>query len=424
MNSPTIAVLTIGDELLNGELADTNTQRIARQLGDVGLSLREVATVPDDEDAIAAALLRLTAGYDALIVTGGLGPTADDLTARAAANAFERPLTLNDDALRRVRDFFVRRERPMHPRNEKQALLPRKSEVIPNPTGTAPGFWLQHNGCRCFFLPGVPSEMTVMLTASVLPVIEDAVGLPLLLKRLHIFGLPEPEVEERLDALSLPASVRVAFGVEYPLVTIKLKADGAQADALVAAAATLRVAFGEYLVAVDDETLPGVVGKALIAAEKTLALAESCTGGLIAKLLTDLPGASAFLERGAVTYANAAKHHWLGVSQRILEGEGAVSEACARDMAHGIRQQARTDLGLAVTGIAGPDGGTDGKPVGTVFIALATAEGETVRRYLFHGDRAQVRLMTAMMALEWLRRYLSLSATIIGAAQTDRIDQG
>jgi nicotinamide-nucleotide amidase len=402
-----IAVLAIGDELLSGDQPDTNTVAIARLLAGAGLAIDEAACVRDREEAIAAALERLAAGHQAVIVTGGLGPTADDRTARGAARAIGVPLSLDPVALQQIRARFRLWGQPMHPRDEKQALLPARARVLANPCGVAPGFQLHHpKGAALFFLPGVPAEMRAMLAESVLPALLALAPapLPVARQRLTVFGLPEPEVEQRLDQATLPEGVAVAFTVEFPVVRIKLSAAGPNAQALVdRAEVAARRAFDDHLVALGDETLPGAAARLLTAAGLTVALAESCTGGLIATLLTDQPGASTFLERGAVTYANHAKTGWLKVPAPLIDRYGAVSAECARAMARGIRRAAGTDLGLAVTGIAGPDGGTVDKPVGTVFLALASAAGERVELFRFRGDRQQIRLHSACTAIDWLR---------------------
>jgi nicotinamide-nucleotide amidase len=403
-----IAILTIGDELLNGDLADTNTAMIAALLGEHSYRVRESACVGDRVSDIAAALQRLARAYDLVIVTGGLGPTGDDLTARAAATAFERNLSLNSEALRQIRERFAGWGRPMHPRNEKQALLPAKSTVIVNHRGTAPGFRMTVADRTClFFLPGVPSEMRPMLEAHVLPYLLETYPDPPaeVRRRFTVFGLAEPEVEARLAAAALPEGVSLAFAVEMPFVQVKLHASGTTAERLVdLAELAARKALGEFIVGLGDQTLAATATRLLIDAGLTLALAESCTGGMIAKQITDQSGASAILERAAVTYANSAKQDWLNVSAEILNGPGAVSSACAIAMARGIRAAAGTQIGLAVTGIAGPTGGTADKPTGTVFIAMTTGTGQRVERFQFPGDRHQIRLRTACTALDWLRR--------------------
>lgn len=409
MTNIDIAVLTIGDELLSGELPDTNTATIARLLGAHGYALREALTVGDAENDIAGALKLLISRRQVVIVTGGLGPTADDLTAKAAALAFGQRLAINDEALRQIRAFFQQRGQAMHPRNEKQALLPQRARILANRCGTAPGFWLQVDGQDIFFLPGVPAEMTPMLHESVLPLLVKRAGaLPPRVERiLTAFGLAEPQAEELLSTVPLPAGVAVAWGVDFPFVLVKLRASSEEAEALIDQAEVfVRRALGEHIVAIGEQTPVQVVATMLGNEGLTLALAESCTGGLLSAMLTDVPGTSAFLERTAVTYANSAKEQWLGVPAELLANQGAVSQECALAMAKGMRQAAGTDLALSITGIAGPSGGTPTKPVGTVYIALAAADQERVKGYRFSGDRQQIRRMAACMALEWLRRYL------------------
>lgn len=402
-----IAILTIGDELLNGDLADTNTALIARILGAQSLPVRESATIGDRDNDIVTALQRLAGNHHAVIVTGGLGPTDDDRTARAAARAFNRPLSLNNQALQQIRERFRSWNRTMHPRNEKQALLPGRATVIPNITGTAPGFHMRIGETDLFFLPGVPSEMRVMLDDSVVPaLLERFTEAPLRLQSLlTVFGLPEADVENRIRRTGLPDGIELAFAVEFPYVQVKLRASGDDAMSLVnRAELAVRKALDDFIVGYGEETLAGTTARYLSARGLTLALAESCTGGLIATLLTDQPGASAFLERGIVSYANTAKTDCLGVPATLIADHGAVSAECALAMARGIRNAARTDIGLAVTGIAGPDGGTADKPVGTVYLAVAGPAEEKVERFSFHGSRGQVRLRSAATALDWLRR--------------------
>ena len=406
--SSKIAVLTIGDELLNGEISDTNTRRIALALATRGLFIREVMSVGDDEDYISEALQELSARRQLVIVTGGLGPTHDDMTTRAAAKAFRLPLILNDEALQQIHAHFRRTGREMYAGNEKQALFPRKATLIPNLVGSAPGFRLQLDHCTLYFLPGVPAEMEPMLEASVLPQLQAALPPSTFVERIFtLIGVAEPQVENFLAAAGLPAGVMVGFGVTFPLVYLKLRACGVDAEELLDRSEPMVLrAVGDYLVARSKETLASVVARLLLRSGETLALAESCTGGMIAAQLTDIPGASAFLERGAVTYADKAKIGWLKVPAWMIEQEGAVSATTAKLMARGIRRVAATDFGLAVTGIAGPDGGTAEKPVGTVYMALATADGERVVCHHFGGSRDEIRRLSASHALDLLRRHL------------------
>jgi len=417
--APRISVLTIGDELLNGEMADTNTAAIARQLAAHGFIVRDSLSVRDEIADIVMGLRLLSENREVLIVTGGLGPTADDLTAQAAAEAFGRPLAVNAEALAQIRNFFAQRGREMPLRNEKQARLPEGVKILPNANGTAPGFQLRHRGCDVFFLPGVPTEMTAMLTQTVIPAVRQTHGngLPAGERVLKVFGLAEPKTEELLEEVTFPHGTQIAFGVDFPLVHVKLRASGVDFERILDQAELLaRKVLGDFVVAEGDGSLAQTVARLLTASGKTLALAESCTGGLIAKLLTDLPGASIFLERGAVTYANSAKQDWLKVPEELLATVGAVSAECALAMARGVRAAAKSDLAVSVTGIAGPDGGTPDKPVGTVFIALAAADGEEVKGYRFPGDRDAVRRLSAFTALDQLRRYLATAAQ--AAAET------
>lgn len=418
-----IAVLVTGNELLSGEITDTNTSTIADELSRYGYRLRCSLAVPDREKEISAALEYLIGQVKYVIVTGGLGSTGDDLTARSAARAVHRQLVLNDTALQMVRQWFSDRNRTMEPNNERQALLPQDAVPLFNPLGTAPGFYLRHEGCELFFLPGVPREMAAILRESVLPMLRRSlpdIG-PVEQTTLSLFGLPEPRVERLIPYEQLADGVDVAFALDYPLVKLKLTAVGDNAATKIAQAERLLDdRLGDHIMARDSETPAGRVADLLTRAGLTLALAESCTGGLLASLLTSEPGASAFLERAGVTYADAAKRDWLQVPEQLLRHHGAVSEQCARAMAGGLRRATGVDLTLAITGIAGPDGGTADKPVGTVFLALANAEGVHVKRYQFHGDRGQIQRMSAYMALEWLRRFALQQLPTETGSQTRR----
>ncbi|PLX99839.1 MAG: damage-inducible protein CinA [Desulfuromonas sp.] len=406
---PKIAILAIGDELLNGSLSDTNSAAIARLLAQDGFIISEVRIVGDETGSMTSAVAELAGRFDVLITTGGLGPTTDDLTAEALAVACGTELALNEDALRLVDAYFERLGRPKHQRNIKSATMPIGATPLQNPRGTAPGIQLQRGTCQIFSLPGVPDEMTAMIDSAIRPELVRIFGRqPYEPERiLTLFGIPEPLVEEKLLAVGLPVGVALAFGVEFPLVLVKLRATGANAAGrLDQAVAIVESVYIEQIVARGSATLADTTAAMLIESGKTLALAESCTGGLIGKMLTDIPGSSAFLDRGAITYSNQAKHDWLNVSKKILEEEGAVSESCARAMAEGIRQSAATDYALAVTGIAGPDGGTTEKPVGTVFVGLAGPAGTIVERYQFTGDRGRIRMRTACAGLAMLQQRL------------------
>lgn len=414
-----ISTLSVGDELICGEVTDTNAGTIARALLDQGMRVQRHATVGDVEPDIIEALLELSRGCDALIVTGGLGPTADDLTARAAARATGRRLVVNSEAKAHVRTMSAKLESlVVCPLNDKQVMIPTKSTLIPNPTGTACGFHLINSGCFMFFLPGVPAEMVRMLVETVLPFLADRTTHKrvIRMRHLNVFGPCEAEVDEILNGIAHPEQgLHLGICVTFPWMRVTLRAEAdsdAAAQALLdpAEAETAR-RLADHIFSRGNSSIDEVVAGLFRQSGLTVALAESCSGGLIAQRITAQPGSSAYFLEGAVTYSNPAKIRQLGVDERLLEEKGAVSAECASAMAKGIRSRSGSDLGVAVTGIAGPDGGSEDKPVGTVFISLAAPDGCWTKRFQFNGDRNEVRLITAWTALDWMRRYLRQRAS-------------
>lgn len=409
-----ISTLSIGDELICGEVVDTNAAHIAMTLLDHGLRVRRHVTVGDQEGDIGAALNDLASQNDALIVTGGLGPTFDDVTAQAAAHATGRRLIVNEEAREHIRRYMAGRGGlaggvP----SDKQAMIPSKSAIVPNPNGTACGFQLIHRGCFLFFLPGVPSEMKLMLRETVLPfLLERAPHKKTLLSSfLNCFGLSEPKVDALLNGVvAICPGLQMSICVTFPWIRVTLRVE---ADTETRARACLQEAvdlvrerLGGYVFSEGTETMDEAVARLFRRRGLTLALAESCTGGMIAQRITNVPGSSAYFKEGLVTYSNDAKERLLGVPPAILNARGAVSAECAEAMATGVRSAAGSDLGLAVTGIAGPEGGSPEKPVGTVFISIAMPDGCRTERFLFGRSRDEIRVMTAWTALDWLRRYL------------------
>lgn len=408
-----IATLSIGDEVVFGEIVDTNAPHIASALYDVGLKVQRHLTVGDSEQDIVDAIRSLAGACNVVIATGGLGPTIDDLTARAAAKASDRRLVLNETALDHLREFLASRGRSVTPANEKQALIPAKSGLIPNPTGTACGFHFQLTGCLFFFLPGVPSEMVRMLGESVIPMIlerrtEEKI---IRIKVLKVFGIPEAELDTLLKGVAENDSrITVAFQVSFPEIRVKIRAEGDDEEdtvqALDRACGRVREILKDRIFAEGEDTLDMALAALFREKGLTLSLAESCTGGLVAKRITDIPGSSDYFLEGAITYSNSAKERLLGVSPQLLADNGAVSSECAMAMARGMRKLSGSDIALAITGIAGPDGGSNEKPVGTVFFALATRSGCQSKMYRFSGSRNQVRTIAAFMSLIQLRRHL------------------
>ncbi len=409
-----ISTLSIGDELICGQITDTNAGYIAAKLLNEGLRVQRHLVVGDNEPDIMDALNELGRISDAVIITGGLGPTTDDMTSRAAARATGRRLVINDDARAHVSLMSGRLGAPQDVHlGDKQAMIPSKSSLIHNPNGTACGFQLMHNGCFMFFMPGVPSEMSVMLQESIIPFVLERVTHKRVIRAisLNVFGPGEPEVDELLLGIAKPEQgLALGICVKFPLIKVTLRAE-AENDAVVAvllanAACMVRERLENCIFSTGDSSIDDVVAVLLREHGLTLALAESCTGGMIAKRITDISGSSAYFLEGLVTYGNAAKMRLLGVSSELLDTKGAVSSECASAMAKGVRVDADSDLGLSVTGIAGPDGGTEEKPVGTVFISLAAPDGCWTKRFQFHGSRSEIRTLTAWTALDWLRRYL------------------
>jgi nicotinamide-nucleotide amidase len=408
-----VTTLSIGDELLLGEVVDSNAAHIAQRLYQRGIRVLRHLTVGDLEQEIAQAVLYLAGMSDAVIVTGGLGPTVDDVTAQAVAQATGRQLLLNEEALAHVRRVAGKPGRGVHPRNEKQALFPAASTLIPNLAGTACGFQLVQNNCSLFFLPGVPGEMARMLAETVIPRLEEGGSEKRALetKVLKVFGLSEAEVDDALQGILLPEDeVTIAFSVDFPEIHVKLRVEGksgnAVGESLGTASGKVREKLGNHVFGENGETMDSVVARLFRHKGVTLSLAESCTGGLVAKRITDVPGSSAYFLEGVVTYTDAAKIRTLGISRQLLDEKGAVSSAVAMGMARVMRKHAGSDIALAITGIAGPAGGSPGKPVGTVFLALATPAGCQAKGCEFSGSRDEVRTMTAFTAMDWLRRYL------------------
>jgi nicotinamide-nucleotide amidase len=402
-----LATLSIGDELLCGEVVDTNASRIAARLYDTGARVLRHLTVADREDDIVAALTELARPFDAVVVTGGLGPTPDDLTAAAAARAAGTGLLESDEALQHLARFGTRISGGLHPANLRQALVPEGSLLIPNPLGTACGFILKIGSCRFFFLPGVPYEMQRMLEDTVLPSLAKRGTRAAGRHVLKLFGISEAAAAAKL-AGCLPAGspVELAYCVKYPEIHLILRCQAKAAPALEPAAASVRERLGEFIFAEGDETMDTALCSLFKATGLKLALAESCTGGMIAARITQTAGSSAYFLEGDVTYSNEAKTRMLQVPPQLIEVHGAVSSEVACAMATGVLRAAGSDLALAVTGIAGPDGGSAEKPVGTVFIALADRSSCRVNRYTFQGDRDGVRAITCFTALDWLRQYL------------------
>lgn len=409
------AILTIGNELTSGRTQDTNTSVIARTFHRLDWPITAALSVGDDEETIRRALTFLLTDADAVIVTGGLGPTADDITTAAIARSFDLALQKDEAILAGLKARFEKSRLNWTENNAKQADFPAGAEVIPNPVGTAAGFALRQNGKMIIVMPGVPREVSRMLPEGVIPLLKRTFpgkASQVITRTIKTFGLSEAAVDEKLaDVNFRAAGVTVGFYPVFPENHVVLTARGEDESTV---RKTLAWAEEEVVArlranvfAYDEDTLETLAGRLLTEKKLTLAVAESCTGGLVTDRLTDIPGSSAYVERGIITYSNEAKIDLLGVPEETIRQYGAVSEQTARLMAEGVRRQAGTDLGLATTGIAGPGGGSEVKPVGTVFVALADAKETICCPYAFRWDRRRNKIMASQAALMMLKRYLA-----------------
>jgi nicotinamide-nucleotide amidase len=404
----TAAILSIGTELTRGEIVNTNAAWLSAELTAAGFAVAIVETIPDEMDRMVSTIQALAAAHRLVIVTGGLGPTTDDLTAAAAARAAGVSVVRDESALLAIRRRVEARGKTMNAGHEKQADMPAGADVLGNSVGTAPGFSLVLGDTPLFFLPGVPREMKRMFTDQVLPRIRPSAPNNTFQVRLRTYGLGESLVGQALSGIEgTHAGVTLGYRVHFPEVDVKVHARAASRDVArdvaLRAAAEVKALLGDVVYGEGDEAFVEMVGRAVRHRGYQLALAESCTGGLIAHMLTRYP-ASDYLVGGVVTYANSAKTRLLGVSEDTLRGHGAVSAEVAAEMAEGVRRVCETDVGLSVTGIAGPTGGTGEKPVGLVYWAVAHPGGTIVRHKVFQGEREEVQTAAAYAVLDLLRR--------------------
>ena len=413
MDKITTSIITIGDELLIGQTIDTNSAWIAQQLNAMGIWVHRRVAIGDIKEDILEALARESAVSDIVLITGGLGPTADDITKPTLCEYFNTTLVQDEAALKNVLHIFGSRGLPMLQRNIDQSMVPEACTVIENKRGTAPGMWFEKEGKIYVSMPGVPHEMQGMMESFVLPRLAQHFETPAVVHQtLLTSGMGESFIAERLAAFEakLPAHVKLAYLPGYSLLKLRLTGLG---DNKLAVAAEVSILFHEMKalledIVVSDQDIPiaAVLGQALLAKGKTVGTAESCTGGLIASWISAIPGSSAYFKGSAVTYANEMKVKLLGVKPETLEAHGAVSEATVREMVAGALALLQTDYAIAVSGIMGPDGGTPEKPVGTVWVA-AGGEGKiTAVKHQLRYDRERNTQMTAVYAINELRKLI------------------
>ncbi len=403
-------ILSIGTELLLGQIIDTNAAFIAERLAELGLGLFYKDTVGDNAERLVATLRLAASRAEVIICTGGLGPTADDITAAGIADAFDAPLEMNAEAKGMVEAIFQRIGRPLTDKQYKQAMMPRGARVVPNPVGTAPGFILSKDGTTVVALPGPPQEMHPMWRETVADTLRRLSGEVIFSRTLRFAGIGESMLETQLEDLMQQANPTVAPYAKLAEVHIRLTARAAtEAEALRLIAPVeeeIRRRVGQHLFGIDEETIELVVGRILREQAFTLAVAESCTGGLLGGRITGVAGSSHYFLGGIIAYRNDLKESLLDVSSDTLRIHGAVSEEAAREMADGVMRATGASFGLSVTGIAGPEGGTTEKPVGLVYIGVASREGARAFRYTMWGDRATIRARAVQEALVRLRNVL------------------
>ncbi len=404
-------IISIGTELTLGQSVDTNSAWLAGQLAALGIRAHRHVTVADELAPIRDVLLQAAAACDVILVSGGLGPTDDDLTRQALADAAGVPLELHEPSLVALREYFRVRHRDMPQRNESQAYIPRTARAIANTCGTAPGIAMKLGNAPVYVMPGVPFEMRTMFTRDIRPELQAATsGQVLLMRQLHTFGLGEASLGEQIrDLMERGRNPEVGTTAELGVVGVRINATAATEEAarrmLDETETEIRHHLGSVVFGSDGETLAGVVGRLLTERGQTVTTAESCTGGMIGAALTDVPGSSVYYLGGAVSYANTAKTALVDVPPALLEQHGAVSAPVAQAMAEGVARRLGSDFSLAVTGIAGPAGGTAAKPVGLVYIALRTPSGTVVREHHMGTDapRDVIRTRAARTALNALR---------------------
>jgi nicotinamide-nucleotide amidase len=415
-------IIAVGSELLTPFHVDTNSLVITDRLNAIGGDVRLKAVVGDDRDELAELLARALDWADVIVCTGGLGPTADDITREAVARVVGVPLEVDEAVVERIRERFTHRGLQMPEINRRQAMVPRGATLLDNPNGTAPGLWLEVGRAAIVLLPGPPREMAPMIERVVRDRLACRAGRSALFRRvLRIAGRGESDVDSRVQAhygrwasQSTPVRVTILAASGQIELHLTARADSREEAnaALDAAAREVQEEVGEALYSGDGRSLEAVVGDLLRARALTVSVAESCTGGLLASRLTDVPGSSDYFERAAVCYRDRAKVEWLGVPETMIAEHGAVSEPVARAMADGIRLRAGTNVGIGVTGIAGPGGGTAWKPVGTVAVAVVTDDEANVRTFLFPGGRDLVRFQAVTAALNMLRLMLLSRPTV------------
>jgi len=405
-------LITIGDEILIGQIINTNAAYIGEKLYGIGIPVVKTTAVGDDEEQILKAFNDAYQSFDVVLVTGGLGPTHDDITKKAVCKFFNTDLVVNEEALENVKKRLAQRNLPMTKPNEEQASVPRTAVVIQNQRGTAPGMLFDRDRKYFFVMPGVPFEMQGMMENFILPYLKKKVtGSVIYHQTLKTSGIPESFLYQLLGNIDeITQGAKLAFLPRPQGVMMRITVQDRDAECaerkIAQVEQRIRAKAGKYIYGVGDEELEEVIGRLLMERKLTIAIAESCTGGHIANLITNISGSSNYFERGVVTYSNQSKIEILGVSAALIEQHGAVSREVAEAMAEGVRRIAKTDIGISTTGIAGPTGGTSTKPVGLVWIGYSDKDGTFAKDHYFGDDRLRFKIRASQAAMELVRRKL------------------
>ncbi|HHU70155.1 MAG TPA: competence/damage-inducible protein A [Thermoanaerobacterales bacterium] len=405
-------IISVGTELLLGQIINTNAQYISQQLSELGINVFYQTSVGDNRNRLSSILKNALDRSDLIILTGGLGPTLDDITKEVVSEVMGLELYMDEKVLANIEAHFQKRGLKMSENNKRQALIPKGSRVIPNYNGTAPGIYIQANKKNIILLPGPPKEMKPMLKQFVLPYLRENFGCGLIKSKIiNLVGISESSLEEKiLDIIKNQSNPTIAPLAKEDGIILRITAKArTEKDASVLiepVVNSIKERVGNYIYSYDNKPIQEVVGEILLERNCTISIAESCTGGYISHLLTNIPGISAVFNRSIISYSNESKIENLNVPPDILNSYGAVSKETAILMASGVRKLANTDIGLSVTGIAGPGGGTSEKPVGLVFVALSSYSGDFYEKHIFSGDREIIKKRSALAAFNLIRKYL------------------
>ena len=406
-------IITIGDELLIGQTIDTNSAWIGAELSLAGFDIHRKITIHDNRTDILSTLSEATGKTDVVLITGGLGPTSDDITKPALCEFFSTMLVMNNEVLAMVENMMRRRNFPMNENNRRQAEVPESCIVLTNAAGTAPGMWFEKDGTVFISMPGVPAEMKFIMNEHVLPALKKRFTSQVIQhKNIMTYGTPEAKLAEILSGFEaeLPENIKLAYLPSSGIIKLRLTGTGNNrenvAETISNQAKKLYDIIPELIYGEDEESISMVIGKLLRERSKTLCTAESCTGGKIAHMITGVPGSSDYFVGSVVAYSNRVKTQLLGVDKIAVENEGAVSETVVKRMAEGVRRLLDTDYSVATSGIAGPAGGTDKKPVGTIWIAVASGSGVIAEKRCFGNDRDANITRFSLAALDLLRKQI------------------